>query len=215
MTPRRPTFRFYRLCWALRRPVLRIWRLRVDSPGRIPAAGPCLIVSNHESYIDPWILGASLPRVPIRFLINEPWYGRSRLWRRVFEGYGAIPAVWGDAGKTLSRVRAALAAGDAVGLFPEGKISRDGRLLPFQPGVAVLAAVSGAPVVPCCVAGTREAAPWPRRLPRMRPLRVAVGEPLRFPSSPLVEPSAASVLEFTDAIVASVASLHDALSSHG
>lgn len=207
MSIRTPSFWFYNICMAFREPIHRIWDLRVNDPCNVPREGGCLIVSNHESYIDPWVLCAALSREPVRFLINEPWYRRSRLWRVVFDGYGAIPAADGDPTETVRRVCSVLGEGGVVGLFPEGRVSPDGRLLPFQPGVALMAASSAAPVVPCGLHGTRRAAPWPRKVPRPSPLRVTVGEPMRFPGSPTAEPSARDVLRFTSEIAVRVATL--------
>ena len=198
---------------ALRAPVRRIWDIRLEGTWPIAAGEPCLVVSNHESYIDPWVLCLALPHRPIRFLIGEAWYRRSPLWHAAFRGYGAIPIASNDPLETLRRVRAALLDGDAVGLFPEGRISLDGSALPFQPGVALMAATSGARVVPCALAGTREAAPWPRKVPRRVPIRVAVGEAIQVAGSPMAHPSSTMVLEVTSRIAARVASLRASISA--
>lgn len=76
--------------------------------------------------------------------------------------------------ETLRRLR----NGGIVILFPEGTRSGDGELGPLKPGIAVLAARAGVPLVPAGIAGTFEA--WPRSqfLPRAHPLRVHYGPPI-------------------------------------
>ena len=72
--------------------------------------------------------------------------------------------------------------GGAVLIFPEGSRSPDGKLQSAQPGIGMIAAKTGAPVVPVRVSGSFEAFPRGRHWPRMHPVTVAVGAPLHFPA---------------------------------
>ena len=78
--------------------------------------------------------------------------------------------------ETLRRLR----NGGIVTLFPEGTRSLDGELGPLKPGIAVLVARAGVPVVPAGIAGTFEAWPRSRLFPRPHPIRVHYGPPI-FP----------------------------------
>jgi 1-acyl-sn-glycerol-3-phosphate acyltransferase len=81
----------------------------------------------------------------------------------------------------IKRVLRLLEGGAGVGIFPEGPFSREGRLVRGQPGVALLALRSGAPVVPAAIRGTFEAlARRPLHIPRRHALSVRFGAPMRF-----------------------------------
>ncbi|HEX7788665.1 MAG TPA: lysophospholipid acyltransferase family protein, partial [Methylomirabilota bacterium] len=74
-----------------------------------------------------------------------------------------------------------LEAGRVVGIFPEGPFSQEGRLVPGQPGAAMIALRAGVPIVPAAIAGTYEALRARRfYLPRRHPLSVRFGAPLHF-----------------------------------
>jgi len=188
-------------------PVRWFWMLRVFGAENVPATGPVLLASNHTSYVDPWFLGGVFPRGPIRFLINDSWFERSRGWRFVFEANGVIPAVTGDPIETVRRVTAALAEGAVVGVFPEGRISRDGRMSRGRLGVGWMAAASGAPVVPCAVRGAFDSIPRHKRLPRRRPVHVHIGEPIRFPGAPVARPDSSEVQKFMGDLMRTIRTL--------
>jgi 1-acyl-sn-glycerol-3-phosphate acyltransferase len=153
-------------------PLLRAgFALRVDGAQHLAARGPLLLAANHLSFLDPVVLQAACPR-PIHYLMTARLHS-DRRWQWLFRLFDTVPVAMGS-GNFLALKRAAerLQAGEVVGVFPEGGISRDGTLGPFRPGVALLAARTGVPVVPVRIEGTREALPpgaWrPRRPDRGR-----------------------------------------------
>ncbi len=180
---------------------------RVLGGERVPREGPLIAVFNHASFLDPWFAGMLLPRLPIRYLITEEWYRRSRLWTAFFAGYGTIPTSGRRPVETILRVVEALARGDFIGLFPEGRISHDGRMNRVRHGVGWMAALSGAPVLPCALRGNYEALPRQRRRPRRHPVVLVIGEPLRFPGGPADRPSPRDVHAFTREVAAAIARL--------
>ena len=86
-------YRFLNVCGY--RPVARaLYRMEIAGAERIPEDGPCILVANHESVIDPFVLGLATPRI-VRFMAKaELW--RSSTVRAVMEGFGAFPV---DRGK--------------------------------------------------------------------------------------------------------------------
>jgi 1-acyl-sn-glycerol-3-phosphate acyltransferase len=160
------------------------WRLSLVGDKRaIPRTGPLLLASNHASYLDPWLLGFAFPRA-IRFLIAREWYFRSRSWNLVFRANGTIPV--GDSpSRTLDAVCDALGRGETVAIFPEGRISHDGRIQPFRAGLAHIAARTGSPVLPLGIRGNFRSMPRHRRWPSPSTIKVHVGSPITFPGAPV------------------------------
>jgi 1-acyl-sn-glycerol-3-phosphate acyltransferase len=147
--------------------------LRVSGREHIPASGGALLVSNHLSHLDVFVLGILVPR-PLNYV------ARSTLFLPVLgaliRSVGGFPIQregMGASGlkETLRRLR----NGAIVVLFPEGTRSRDGQLGPIKPGIAVLAARAKVPIVPAGVAGTFEAWPRRRRFPWPHPIWVHYG----------------------------------------
>ena len=102
----------------------------------------------------------------------------------VMRTYGplAIPLRRGAVDTTaLRRATEALRQGAWLIVFPEGGIPAEGEVRPFHRGAAMLAARSGAPMVPIAIVGTDDALPLGRILPRRRPVTIYIGEPFTVP----------------------------------
>jgi 1-acyl-sn-glycerol-3-phosphate acyltransferase len=143
-----------------------VWwgRMSVRGLDCVPARGALLLVPNHDSQWDPVVVAIALRRRrPLRFL------ARANLWRipglgPILDALRQIPIERGagDA-QALERAVEALRAGDAVCIFPEGKLSR-GERLPARSGVARLArSCPDAAVVLCAIEGTTDYVRFPRR----------------------------------------------------
>lgn len=126
------------------------YQLHVVGEQNIPRTGPVLFVSNHLSYVDPLLISACTP-VPIRFLMWRDIYEWSGM-RWFFRMMKAIPISPKDGprriAESLSRAREALQAGDRVGIFSEGSISRIGFLRSFQRGMEYVVKKTDAVIVP-------------------------------------------------------------------
>ncbi len=132
-----------------------VGRISVRNPERVPRSGPLIIACNHVSYIDPPALGAMSPR-PVAYMAKKELFDLPFLGPLIRK-LGAFP-VDRQRGDTAA-IRAALRVlrtGAALGIFPEGTRNLDGSARP-QLGVALLAAMSGATVIPAYVAGTLDA----------------------------------------------------------
>ncbi len=154
--------------------------LRATGHEALPS-GPFIVAGNHSSLLD-WVFVARFVDRPIRFVLTREFYdqaGLTGLYRRL----GVIPIR--DGAIELSAVRqllSTLARGEIVGVFPEGRITCDGELLPAQPGVIAIAARARVPIVPVGVRGAFEAFPRAASLPRPHPVHVAYGAPLEVPA---------------------------------
>jgi 1-acyl-sn-glycerol-3-phosphate acyltransferase len=161
-------------------PLADAWfSLRATGHDALPA-GPFILAGNHSSLLD-WVFVARFVERPIRFVLTREFYDQAGV-TTIYQRLGVIPIR--DGAIELSAVRqllGTLARGEIVGVFPEGRITLDGELLPAQPGMIAIAARARVPIVPVGVHGAFEAFPRNARLPRRHPVRVAYGEALDVP----------------------------------
>lgn len=145
---------FVRCAWGLTRYyALGYHRINVLSPCPMPRKGPGILVCNHISGLDPVLLQALCPRLIVWMMARE-YYEQAG----IHYGYRRIEAIpVNRTGRDLAATRMALRAleeGRIVGIFPEGAIATEPGIQPFEPGAALLAGRSGAPVYPACIEGT-------------------------------------------------------------
>jgi 1-acyl-sn-glycerol-3-phosphate acyltransferase len=135
-------------------------RSRRDVARRLPD-GPIIVISNHTSYADGALLalacrrmGRSLRLLATAGVFRAPVIGA--LARRL--GFIAVKRGEADAAASLDEASAALAAGEAVGLYPEGRLTRDPMMWPerAKTGAVRLALRTGAPIVPVAMVGAHE-----------------------------------------------------------
>jgi 1-acyl-sn-glycerol-3-phosphate acyltransferase len=141
---------------------------------------PFILAPNHVSMFDWGFISYFLPQ-QVRFVVDRTFYDHP-LMGVGLRVNGAIPVSVGRPDLASQRaLRAVLAAGEPLILFPEGRISTDGRPGRAHPGVVSLAAATGTPIVPVAVRGAFAAFPRWARLPRPRPVTVVFGAPLPPP----------------------------------
>lgn len=157
----------------------RRWDIRETGREHVPAAGPVILASNHLGWLDGPLLVATAPRPAHAMVKEEEFLGRTgRLLRAV--GQIKVSRTRNDSG-ALRRSVGALARGQCVLIYPEGARG-DGEMTTFKGGVTYLALVTGAPVVPVALFGTRSAGePASARPPRGARLDIVYGEPIRLP----------------------------------
>ncbi|MDE0735859.1 MAG: lysophospholipid acyltransferase family protein [Pirellulaceae bacterium] len=158
---------------------LAITTFQVRCWGRenFPRTGGALVCSNHQSFLDPVVIGNSSSR-PINYLARKSLFQFGPLgWLLDFvntipverEGFGV-----GGIRETLRRLK----RGEMVLLFPEGTRCNDGHIQPFKQGFSAIARRSRAALVPVGVDGAYDAWPRSERLPQFQQVRVVVGEPI-------------------------------------
>ncbi len=170
------------LCRAAR-VLLRGWvRMRVLGREHVSGTQPVIILPNHRSLLDAPALFAALPPQRLR---RATWGGainvmfRTRFMRLVSRANRVVPIdPQRGSAASLALAAAALKRGDTLMWFPEGGVSRSGRLQPFLPGIGLLLETHPLPVVPVWIAGSREALPLGSRWLRFRRVTVRFGEPI-------------------------------------
>ncbi|MDH7570097.1 MAG: lysophospholipid acyltransferase family protein [Armatimonadota bacterium] len=157
----------------------RLGPLRVEGSEHLPAAGAFLLVCNHVSNADPVALSAACPRL-LRYMGKEELF-RIPVLGWILRAVGVFPVRRGTPDRSAIRqAEAVLREGGVLALFPEGRESPQGTLLPFEPGAALLALRTGAPVIPAYIEGITALVPYGRVLPRLRraPVVVRFGPPV-------------------------------------
>jgi 1-acyl-sn-glycerol-3-phosphate acyltransferase len=146
--------------------------------------GTAIIAANHQSFVDPTVLGASVPE-EIAYLAREDVFSSAALrWFCVKVNSILIKRRAGDR-SALKAVLARLAEGWKVVVFPEGTRSYDGQLQPPERGISLLAHRSRAPVVPAYISGTHDVLPRGGAMIHFNPVSVSFGPPLRFDNESL------------------------------
>lgn len=175
----------------------RLYRIEVHGADRIPANGACILTANHESIVDPFILAVVTTR-PIHYM------GKAELFRRrsvaaVLRSLNTFPVERGSGDRAaMSEAAQLLAHGAVLGIFPQGTSKQLARR--WHRGAARLALVTGAPLVPVWMTGTRG---WPLRTR----VRIEVGEPIAVtPAKPSVAAARELTRRLEEATLASISS---------
>ncbi len=160
---------------------LRKSGVKIEVDNAIGDIGPCLVVANHTSSLDPVVLTATFPQ-PLRFLV-APWLAEHPVLKNLILRLGHLPVHRGNpqaAKEQETEIARILRGGESsLAAFPEGGIEITPGLRPFALGVFQVAMAAGVPVVPVAIRGAREIQPWPRTEPYRGEISVVVGRPLR------------------------------------
>lgn len=160
-----------------------VWRVQVDGRERLPAGVPYVVAPVHRSYVDFLVVGVAVPRL-MRFMVKDSVWKAKRLGQ-LLEWGGSFPVDRGNADRqALRNAEKALAGGDPVVMFPEGR-RREGPVVEqLYDGAAWVACRNRVPIVPIGLGHTDDAMPIGAKFVRFAKVRVVIGEPL-FPDVPM------------------------------
>lgn len=182
-----------------------VLRMEVRGSENVPRTGPLVVACNHLSYVDPVALGVACPR-PIAYMAKAELF-RIPLLGPLITMLEAYPVERGKG--DVAAIRASLRqlqAGRAIGIFPEGTRNLTGQAR-VQTGVALLATLGNAPVIPAYVRGGD-------RAKRLGKLHVAFGEPFRLGEGQTGKASREELANWAGMIMARIRALGENL-SHG
>ena len=177
-----------------------VYRMKIVGVENMPLNGPALLVSNHVSFVDAFMVGGALPRL-VRFMLHREYYDLKGLnwFFRLMHSIPVAATNRRDIVQSLKHARNELDKGHVVCIFAEGAISRTGRLLPFKRGFEKIVDGTNVPIIPVHLdqlwgsifsfKSGRFFWKWPKQL--SYPVTVSFGPPL---------PSGSTVFEVRNAV---------------
>jgi 1-acyl-sn-glycerol-3-phosphate acyltransferase len=182
--------------WVIRLGGLALWRLRASGVENIPRTGGCLLASNHQSFLDPPLVAAFLPR-EMHFMARRSLF-RNPLFRALIVRCNAF-AIERDTAdvKGVKNAIGRLGSGNLLLVFPEGTRTRDGTVGPMKAGIGMLAERAAVPIVPVLIEGAHRVWPKGRLLPGLGSIHIRFGKPI-----PAGEAEANAADRIRDAVVA-------------
>ena len=175
-----PEFVMRFIVWLVGHSVYRVEHVGLDN---IPDKGPVVLVCNHITYVDFMLLAGAVRR-PLRFVMHRSFYDWPVI-RFVCQVGGAVPIATKEEDATVydeafERIREGLASNEIFCIFPEGRLTPTGEMMPFQRGIERILRESPVQVVPVALSGLWGSyfskAPNARKLPKR--VRVSAGEPI-------------------------------------
>lgn len=154
-----------------------LYRISVFGLENIPADGPLLFLSNHQSYLDPILAQCTQSRT-LHFVARDSLF-RNRLFAAMIRNLNAMPIKRGETDMAAMRLLiGVLKEGNAVCLYPEGTRTKDGKIAAIKPGLSLLSRRSGAKALPVVLDGVFESWPRDRKFPKLGvKIGIMFGEP--------------------------------------
>ncbi|MBF0494238.1 MAG: 1-acyl-sn-glycerol-3-phosphate acyltransferase [Candidatus Omnitrophica bacterium] len=159
------------------------WRLKVSGTENIPVEGKCILCVNHGSFLDAFIVEASVPASLRKslYFVGFKAYFEQPLIRNIIKYIRVIPI---DSGthfvQAMQATSYVLRNHKIVCIFPEGQRTIDGEVKEFKKGVGILAKELNIPLVPVLITGSYESWPRTKPLPRPHPIKITFGRPFNF-----------------------------------
>jgi 1-acyl-sn-glycerol-3-phosphate acyltransferase len=177
-----------------------LWRVRTYGRENVPASGPLIVACNHVSNLDPPLLGSFFPR-QISYMAKKELFDIPVLGVLI-TAVGAYPVDrTGSAASAIKRSVEVLRTGGCVGIFPEGGRNVRGDKEP-RGGVALLASIGRAPVLPACIIGSGNAG-------HLGAIKVAFGKPLSLPADR--KATRDDLAKFTTDVMGAIAALRESI----
>ncbi len=198
--------------WSLFLPVVRlVWRPQVTGLENIPESGPAVVVCNHTSAVETFIVPAVISRrltFPAKaelFAEGGGLFTRLVAWFLTVVGQVPMDRSGGRASAgSMDSVLQVLRNGELLAIFPEGTRSPDGRLYKGKTGVARLVLQARVPVIPIGIRDTRVQRTERLRIPYYRRAKISIGQPIDFDRYATVAADRTVLRHVTDEIMAAV-----------
>lgn len=151
--------------------------LKTHGVYNVPKTGGVLLVSNHQSYLDPIILSSGLDRT-LSYLAKSELF-RNRFFAWLIGSLNAFPVQQGsgDVGAVKEAINR-LQEGHLLNIYPEGSRTENGEIGSLEPGVALVIRRAKVPVVPVAITGSYESWPKSKKNIHFRPIRIYIGPPM-------------------------------------
>ncbi len=164
-------------------PIFRgLFRGKTFGIENVPIYGPLVVVANHGSHLDPPLLGHAFGR-PVAFMAKAELF-KIPLLGWIIRKCGAYPVKRGASDREAIRIATAkLNEGWATGVFLDGSRQDNGRVNAPLPGAALLAARSGAPLLPVAIINSHRVLGTGSIFPRLMPIHMRIGKPIPAPIS--------------------------------
>ena len=185
-----------------------IWIKEVKGRENLPKSGAYIIAANHQSYLDFLCIQAVMP-ARLTFLAAERFFD-SRLCGPILKRLGHIRVDRSakDKSETIEEVITALNIGRTVAIFPQGGLSRNGKIEKTRTGVARFALMTGAKVVPVGIRGTYEVFPPGAKRPKLKKMvEINIGAPMNLSEYRGRQDNPAAYREATDEVMDKIAGL--------
>jgi 1-acyl-sn-glycerol-3-phosphate acyltransferase len=182
-----------------------LFRLRVIGRENFNVEGPVIIAANHQSYLDPPLIGVAFPG-ELHYLARNTLF-KNRLANWILTEVNAIPVDRdrGDVG-AFRAVLKLLKDGHRTVIFPEGTRTLTGQIQKARPGIGMIIAKTLVPVIPARIFGSFEA--WPKNGKfKPHPITVIVGKPIRFTSEDVASDEREIYQNISERILGEIAKL--------
>ena len=195
-------WRTFRVMWKT------LFKFPIEGKGNFPEYGPALVVSNHQSEYDPFLVGCAVQR-KVQWLSKKENF-EMPIFRTIIKPFGTIPLERGKSDKdALAKVDAVLQGGGCVGMFPEGTRSADGSISKFRKGAALIAMKNMVLYVPCAIIGAYKALPKGTTVFKTKPspIKIRIGKPVFI--DPTIEITAENLELIAEDMQRRIVALHD------
>ncbi|NQU99218.1 MAG: HD domain-containing protein, partial [Parcubacteria group bacterium] len=188
-----------------------LYPVKVIGRKKLPKNESFIIAANHFFYLDCILMMLAVFPRRLTILTHSYVYDPLKILFKIF-GIGIkVNPNQKDLRRVIREVSAAADKGRVIAIFPEGEVSREGRLLDFYPGISLFSQVVGIKVFPLAIKGTYEIWPRTKHFPNPRklfyPVEVEISNPLSYSKKRIKDISRESLVEETNKIRESINNL--------
>lgn len=161
------------------RPIFNAYfKLEVKGLENIPERN-CIIAPNHQSFLDAHLVGSAIPYEKLKntYFLSTDVYFQSNIMKKIAANSNIITVnIDKNLKAVLQKLEYLLSKGKNVLIFPEGAITRDGKVAPFKNAFAILSKQLNVPIIPVTIKGASDAFPWGQKLPKPRKISITFAE---------------------------------------